>query len=103
MLMRTTSGTPGSGGPDVNDVAHGARERHRVHRLGEMPIVAGAQRLAMVGPLREGRERDGRRAATGVRRQPADLADQLVAVDLGHADVADEDVGWPRAKRLEGR
>src|SRR4051812_17780119 len=59
-------------------------ELGRFDRLGDVGLVSGPQRTgAVLGAGKRG-ECSSRRAAAGFGRQRADLADEVVAVLLGH-------------------
>ena len=67
-----------------------------------MHLEAGGQRVLHVLGPGVGGQRDRRRPPPLARRELPDAADQRVAVGVGHADVADDDVG-PRGGELAQR
>ena len=64
-----------------------------VDRLADMFLVSRVQGAGPVLTARQGRQGDGR-DTTRVPWEGPHLLDQLVAILLGHADVADEDVQY---------
>src|SRR5512140_3825986 len=74
------------------------RARVAVHRLDEMAIETRLRRAPAVVRLSVSRERD--EAGPRAPRQGADTARQLVAVDLGQAEIEQRDVG--RELRSDG-
>lgn len=77
-----------------------AADDRDVERLQHVMVEAGLQRVRAVLTLAEARHRG--KVHPGAGRQPAQLAGDLVAADVGEPDVDDREVEVPRA-RLDER
>ena len=83
-------GLPGAGAAD--EAGDDGNEVVGVDGFRDVDLKAGEEGAALVFLVGEGGEGDGGEGA-GVEAGGADLADEVVAVFVGHGDVADEDFG----------
>ena len=79
----------------------GGEQMGRVHRLRNVTLESGQERLATVFRPGIRRERDRRDLATAVERQLPHAANERQAVFSGHGDVAQKDVGLQALDELE--
>src|SRR5437016_8948637 len=85
----------------AREVCDGGDELGGLDRFGAVNLKTGEHRPSAVFGAGEGGEGDGGGLAPLLGRQLADAADQLVAVDLGHADVAHDHVETLLAEDLQ--
>lgn len=88
----------GAGSAGFEELVDGFDELVGLDGFAEVALEAGGEGFGAVGVAGVGGERDGGGRRCGVRGggnrfEGADLAHELVAVEHGEADVADEDVG----------
>ena len=88
------SGAAREAGDDRRQVA-------RIDGLGDVDLKAGQQRLTLV-VFADERRQCHRWEVFGVMPTPAHLADQIHAVLIRHAKVADQHIGIRRDERLDG-
>ena len=74
------------------DARHGRDQLGRIDRLRDVHQKAGAQRARPILGARKRGQRDRRDRAAAVRPQRAHAPEQLEAVGVRHADIADEHV-----------
>src|SRR6202043_2482253 len=67
--------------------ADGGSQFSRFNRFRQMHLIPRDHRAGSILRARERGEGDRRRSATLVSRKAADVADQIEAVAIGHADV----------------
>src|SRR5438045_734682 len=76
---------------EARQLRHRLEQRPRLHRLAEVALEAGPDRLLAVVAEGEGGDGGGRDPPAG-RGKPAQLADQRQPVLVGQADVAQDHV-----------
>jgi two-component system response regulator HydG len=104
-LCASSPGGRGVERREPREVGHDRDELALVDRLHDVSVEAGGERLLAVGRTRVRGERDGRRLSAPLRGHGPDRPQQGVAVHVGHADVAQQDVGpafLEEAKRVAG-